>query len=492
MIADGVLKDLAANVSVRANKLQPPTAKGLAPADVALDLDLKDKRLKLNGSVKQAQIQPLEITGDVPVDVEALQRTKSLDPATPLHVEVKLPSSSLAFVPSLAPAVRYIKGTAAIDVKVGGTVASPEFAGSISSDVAGVRLASASLAPLNNVVARIEFTKNQVTISELKGGIAGGTFGASGTVKFEKITEPVLDLHFVTNKALVMQDDSITARVSTDVKATGPFNAGTLSGTVFITKSRFFKDIDILPIGLPGRPAPQPPSEPSVVSFPKPPLRDWKFDIAIKTADEFLIQGNLADGKVTTDLHLGGTGLSPWMEGSARIKNLTTSLPFSSLEIRDGNVFFTQDAPFLPKLNIRGTSTIRDYNVTVNIYGTAYAPEVTFSSEPPLPQSEVVSLLATGTTTKELMNDPNTLAGRAAFLVVQKYYRKWFKKDKSSSKQDNSMLGQAKFDVGAIDPKTGKQALEAKIPLSEHFTLSGGVDVGGDFRGQLKYVLRFR
>jgi len=492
--ASGTLADLAANVSVRGTGLQAPKAAKVAPAELALDVSLKDRRLKLNGSVRQALIQPLEIKGDVPLDIDAVRKTKTLDPKTPLNLEVTLPKSSVAFVSSLVPAIRFIKGTAAIDVKIKGTVAAPDFGGTIASDLDNLRFVDPGLPPLNNAVLRINFTRDQVTINQFTSGSAGGTLGASGTVKFAKITEPVFDLKIVSNKALVKQDDNITARVSADVKIVGPLNAGTVSGTVFITKSHFFKDIDILPIGLPGRPAPQPQPDagPTVVSFPDPPLRDWKFDVAIKTSDPFLIQGNLADGKVTSDLHFGGTGLKPWLDGSARITHLTTSLPFSKLEISAGMVYFTQDAPFVPKLNIRGTSTIRDYNISVSIYGTASAPQAVFSSEPPLPQSDVVALLATGTTTKELSGDPNALAGRAAYLVIQKYYHKWFGKKNEPAKQDNSLLGSAQFDFGAVDPKTGKQSLAVRLPMGDHYAISGGLDVGGDFRGEVKYIMRFR
>lgn len=492
LTADGNLKNLVADLAVRASKLRAASARNFAPADLALGINLKDNHLKVDGTLRQPLIQPLAVRGDMPVNVAAVMKSKTLDPQTPLNFEVSLPKSSLAFVPSLVPAIRFIKGTAAIDVKVRGNLTAPEFAGAVESDMDNLRFTDPGLPPLNNAVLRVNFTKNQVTLSRFTSGSAGGTLGASGLIKFEKITEPVFDLKVVSDKALVKQDDNITARVSCDLKVVGPLNAATLSGSVFVTKSHFFKDIDILPIGLPGRPAPQPPSQPSVVSFPNPPLRDWKFDVAIKTSDPFLIQGNLADGKATSDLHLGGTGLKPWLEGSARITHLTTSLPFSQLEINSGIIYFTQDAPFVPKLNIRGTSTIRDYNVTVTIYGTASAPQAVFSSEPPLPQSDVVALIATGTTTKELASDPNALAGRAAFLVLQKYYRKWFKKKDEPSRPDDSFLAHAQFDVGAVDPKTGKQSLAARVPLSEHFALSGGLDVGGDFRGQVKYLMRFR
>ena len=140
---------------------------------------------------------------------------------------------------------------------------------------------------------------------------------------------------------------------------------------------------------------------------------------------------------------------------------------------------------------MRGTSTIRDYNVTVYITGPATAPEAIFSSDPPLPQAEIVSLIATGATTQELSRDPNALAGRAAILLFQKIYRSVFSRNKPAPAND-SFLSRVRLDIGTIDPKTGRQAASIGIPLTNQLVLVGGLDVGGNFRGQVKYLVRFK
>src|SRR5438552_15340513 len=89
---------------------------------------------------------------------------------------------------------------------------------------------------------------------------------------------------------------SVTASAHTNLKITWPVMSATVKGNVALTNSHFLKDIDLIPIGLPGRPAPQPVEERPDYSIKTPPLRDWKFDIAIKTKDPFSIRGNLANG----------------------------------------------------------------------------------------------------------------------------------------------------------------------------------------------------
>lgn len=489
--AEGTLNELLANVSLRANRLQSTAAANFAPADIVFDANLRDDRLALDGTVRQRLIQPLRITGSIPLDVAKIRESQAIDPNTPLSVDVNLPRSSLAFLSTLVPAIRQSRGDAEIALRIRGTMAKPDLSGSVQANLSTLRFADQSLPPVGNFGLGISFTGDRLTINRCRGGLAGGFFEVGGGVNFASLNNPILDLRLQTRNALVLQNDDVTARVSSDVRVTGPMNAGSVTGTVWVTRSRFFRNIDILPIGLPGRPAPQPRAEPAVISFPNPPLRDWKFDVAIKTADPFLVQGNLANGRIILDLRLGGTGRDPWMDGSVLIEQLTASLPFSRLEIGSSKVHFQRDQPFVPMLDIRGTSTIREYDVGVTIYGSAYDPQAIFTSDPPLPQAEIVSLIATGMTTQQLSSDPNALAGRAAFLVLQKAYNNIFRRNKPPSNND-SFLSRIQFDVGVTDPKTGKQSTSIRIPLSDQFMLTGGLDVGGNFRGQVKYLLRFQ
>src|SRR5207245_474403 len=130
------------------------------------------------------------------------------------------------------------------------------------------------------------------------------------------------------------------ARANADIKVTGSFASANVTGDIAITNSHFLKNIDLIPIGLPGRPAPEPPSAQPEFSFPEPPLRDWKFDVAIRTKDPVVIRGNLATGGATGDLKLTGTGLHPELQGTVRLENVEATLPFSRLQVSKGLLCF--------------------------------------------------------------------------------------------------------------------------------------------------------
>lgn len=203
-----------------------------------------------------------------------------------------------------------------------------------------------------------------------------------------------------------------------------------------------------------------------------------------------MIRGNLANGGALVDMKLSGTGLEPRLDGSVRLQNVEATLPFSRLEIAQGFLYFNPDDPLNPGLDLQGTSLIRDYTIRVYVYGTANAPEAVFTSEPPLPQEEIISLLATGTTREELLSGGNVLAGRAVMLLGQQLYQKVFKKGQRTT--TNSAFDRLQVDVGGVDPRTGQQTATARYRVSDKVLLVGDIGVQGDFRGTVKYLIRFR
>ena len=497
--ADGTIQDLSAQLKISGRVLKAKMAAQLDPAEFDFDLTYGLKRLTLQADIRQRQIQPLTIRGRAPLDIEALIKQRAIDPHTPVEASIQLPPTSLAVLPKFTPLVRRIDGTAGIDVHLGGTVEKPVLSGAANIDLKNTRMADENIPALDTFHAKLSFANDTLAFSAFEGDLGGGKFKLGGNVKLAKLTEPIFDLRLESKDVLVKRDDSVTVRADTDIKLAGPFRAASVSGVIYVTHSRFFKEIDILPIALPGKAKPAPrsvQSGPLNVSFPNPPLRDWKFDLAIKTRkdDAFLVRGNLANGKAEIDLQLGGTGLAPTLEGNVHIPEFNATLPFSTLSISRGFVYFMKDTPFQPSLDIQADSQIRDYLIHAYISGKATDPQVTLTAEPPLQYSDIVALLATGSTVSEIGSNGDVLASRAAMLAIQQLYRKIFHHGQPPPEQKSgpSLLERFQLQLGAIDPRTGQQQATSKLKLTDQFYLLGDLGLGGQFSGQLKYLIRFR
>jgi hypothetical protein len=490
------------HLKLEGRKLYNPGMEKLDPAELDLTAHYSERELSLDVVARQKEIQPLTIKGHVPLDLESAITKHELDPNLPLDLSVKLPPTSLALIPKMVPAVRSAAGTVSIDAHVGGNVKTPHFSGAAILKLDYARMQSDGVPAIGKVNVNVGFTESTATLREFNGEVGGGTFRAEGNAQFPNFTSPTFHFHLKADEVLVMRNDSVTVRIDSDIGLDGNMASSKVAGNVFVTHSRFFKDIDILPIALPGRPktnatahlqpksvASTGPSKPALPAM----LKDWTFDIGIKTRpnDPFKIVGNLANGAASIDLKFGGTGADPWLDGTVRIDRLTASLPFSKLEITQGFITFSRDAFAQPTLDISAESQMRNYRINAFISGPATKPEVSLTSEPPLPQTDIISLLATGSTLSELSGSGDVLASKAAILLFQSLYHKVFK-NKSNPTEKLPMADRLDVDVGAADAKTGRQALSASFKLNDQLFLIGDVDVTGSFTGRVKYLLRFR
>src|SRR6266700_4734412 len=377
------------------------------------------KQLTISGKLKQAKIQPLELTANFPFDVPKIVHEKKMADETPVTAKMRLARSSVNFMRQFIPGVEELDGDAALDVDVRGTIARPVFSGSGDMTVNVARMTDPTLPAVQNFKARLNFARDALTIEQFGGELSGGHFKVTGGVTFPTLTTPNLDFQLKADSALVARNDTLTARADADIKIAGPFNSANVTGTIAMTNSQFLKNLDLIPIGLPGRPAPQPPASRPNFSIPQPPFRDWKFDVAIKTKDPFLIRGNLANGGAISDLHLTGSGLHPGLEGWIRLDKVDATLPFSRLEISAGFLYFDPTDPLNPQL-----------------------------------------------------------------------YRKIFKKGQGT--QSSSVFDRLDLDVGTVDPRTGQQQAIARFKINDQFVLLGDLGVGGDYRGMVKYLIRFK
>jgi autotransporter translocation and assembly factor TamB len=321
----------------------------------------------------------------------------------------------------------------------------------------------------------------------------------NGGIDLKDGTNPKFDLGVTGNQVLLTRSDGIIVRANLNLAIRGPLSNGEASGTIGITDSRFFKDIDILPLNLPGRPPPQP----ATAAMPKiavetPPFKDWKFNIAVRTDDPFLVQSNLARGKVTINLQAGGTGAAPSLTGFVRIDRLVASLPFSKMEIENGSVNFVQGGNMLdPSLSITAHSTVSDYEVRARIFGNASNPTVFLDSLPPLAQGDILVLLATGSPTSAYEQDPSLLAGRATFIVLQQAFKKLFPNTNRANQQKEPFIDRFSVNIapgnraGEPGNRAGEQNIVSSFKLTKNWQIIS--DFGtSNYQVRLKYLVRFR
>ncbi|MBV9463430.1 MAG: translocation/assembly module TamB domain-containing protein, partial [Verrucomicrobiae bacterium] len=487
----GTPENLQGDGKLRLRQFSLDAAK-VSPSSLDVDFTLRDRKFAAAGVLKQPEVQPLSLEASFELDLLKALEQRHVDLNVPVTARARLPRSSLGFLAGQLPNVSDLNGDVAVDAAASGTLGDPRLSGSVVLNVTHVQLKDRRVPEVSEMHAVLDFSGRELVFSKCAGQSAGGDFTVGGRVDFATLLKPVLDLRLKANDFLLLRNEQMVVRADASLNLTGPLGKALVQGDVGITKSRIFRNIEILPIGLPGKPAPQMAAEPLRVSVPMWPVRDWTLDLNVHTNDPFLLRSNLGYGEAVWQLKVTGTGEAPVIAGVANTKGLELILPFSRMKIRRGDVYFNETGVINPTLDFEGTTTVRDYQITAYIYGNLSEPKALFVSAPPMPQEDIVSLIATGATRTELTSGTTVLAGKATWLVLQQMWRNIFGGSQQPPAQEDDFLSRFEFGMGAPDPKTGREQMTASFKMSEQVHVIGEVGIEGGFGMRLKYLLHFR
>jgi hypothetical protein len=480
----------AIDAVLEAKDLRSPEKPKLPPAELKLTLVGRDGRLSLEGNASAPDFPPAVMTASMPFRPAEWAEDPALIAGEKLDARVDLPRIDISRFSSLVPSVRKASGVLTGDIVVAGEIGKPAIKGKIELTGGGFELKGDRHPPVTGTSATVELDFDRVTLKNLKATIAGGTLQGGGSVAIEHgragVLKPgALDFRVTGNHLPLLRNDSIIVRANADLRLTGNWERAALSGTVGVVDSLFYRDIELLPIGTPF-------TTPSVAALPKvdapvkapdsipEPFRNWTLNVLARTDEPFLIRGNFATGRVDGNVRVGGTIGNPAPKGELKISDFRAALPFSTLTVRSGFLRFDPATGFDPVLEIRGTAEPRPYQVSVFVYGRASDPQMLLTSSPPLPENEIMTLLATGTTTSGLEN-PQAASSRALQLLVEELRRGRFAVGKQL-RPVLKVLDRVDFTLAEEDPYSSESFSTATISITDRWFLSAGMGAEGDSR----------
>jgi translocation and assembly module TamB len=293
-----------------------------------------------------------------------------------------------------------LTGPAAIGADIGGTFANPTVRGALKADNA--RLESPVTGTvITNLVAQGRFEGPRLVFSRLGGQTpGGGTIEGSGNVTFSE-GKTLLDLSFNTAQAQILNRDDVAAKV------TGPLHVrssasggGIISGKLHLDSGRFtlgqassaaaVPQLAVVNAGL---------DETDVIEPGQ--LHPWKLDMAL-AGGNLQVRGLGIRSTWTTDLRVGGFADSPTFTGRADLVRGYYEFAGRTFRLDRGVIRFRGESPPDPLLDIRALAQVQGLDATVLVQGTGLKPEISFASNPPLPQDELLSRILFGTSITNL------------------------------------------------------------------------------------------
>ncbi len=429
--------------------------------------------------------------------------------STELKYQFKL-QGNLEYLQSWFPnlsEIRRIGGGLSFDVDLNGTPSEPVLGGTLNLKDLRASLPR-NQGELTEIAGQIQVDQNQIRILDtlsakfkgepiqLKGDLThasklfGSPKGSSQGDERHSLSESPIPIKVVNLSVDTGVLNLIPASLANEFRAygavhltlVGPPNELEVRGKVDLRRAFLFKRMQLL--------AERNPLPLEYFSFDEAPLKGLKFDVAIRCDNNFHVKNNLLNLSADVDLHLKGTGESPYFVGRIFSDNGSVRLPSTtSLKVDQLLVELLEKEPYNPHLQIKLINRLRGYDVDVFVHGDFERPEVTLNSFPPLEREKLLILVTTGYTLDDINR---TGAEKVAVLQAAKYLGFLLADYFSEAGEGKSFLDDFTLETEGARKIQGEDLIRLEYRLNDHFFLQGERDFYEDYNLNLGYRLQFK
>jgi len=284
-------------------------------------------------------------------------------------------------------------GRAQVNAAIAGTFDAPRIRGN-------VRVADASAnygdfpAGLSHVKGNFIFDSTRMVLDGVTAQTGGGTAQLSGTITYGD--GPLrLDLAANSDQVRVRYPVGMSWLAGGSLRLVGDSNAAVLSGHVVVDRLLMSEGFDLASlVGASSEPI----GAPTTAS---PFLRNLQFDLQADASPDARMQWTGANFQIDASLRVRGTWERPILLGHIHLLNGDMTFRGNHYKLTRGELNFSNPFRLDPVLNVEATTTIQQYDVTLDFTGPASRLSLSYRADPPLPSSDIISLLALGQTGQE-------------------------------------------------------------------------------------------
>jgi translocation and assembly module TamB len=250
------------------------------------------------------------------------------------------------------------------------------------------------------------FTSSTLELSRISGKAGRGTIEGQGSVGFAAASGYPIDIRLTLTDAQLARSDNIGATVSGTVAITNSrANGSLISGDLNLPNLRYqiirqgaAQVVELAGVRRKGEPLPPVGGAEEASGTPS----IWKLDLRVRADNQLFISGMGLESEWQADLRVGGTTATPELTGEAEVLRGTFSFSGRRFEVTRGRIAFTGGRTFNPRIDLVATSEIESVDVNINVSGTALMPQIAFTSNPGLPQDEIMARILFGGSVSEI------------------------------------------------------------------------------------------
>ncbi len=364
---------------------------------------------------------------------------------------------------------------------------------------------------LSQLHGTLEFNQNRLEVKSLTAMTGGGLLSLGGYLAYQHGIFADLT---VTGKGVhIRYPEGVSSLADLTLQLQGPQSNLLLGGDVLITRFAVSPDLDLAALAVAAN------SSVQTVAPPNAPSNHIRLDVHIASSPQLNFQNAFAKLAGDVNLRLRGTLASPSLLGAVSITEGSALIAGTRYDLDRGDITFTNPVRIEPVIDLSATAHVEDYDISLGLHGSPQKLSVSYRSDPPLPEANVVALLALGHTAnqqrlytqqqEQAISNPTTdaLLGGALNATVSSRIQKLF--GAGSVKVDPNYLGAFGNSTSRITVveqlgrtvtltyatdvnTTSQQLLQAEVAINRHISLVVARDESGVFSMVVKATRRYR
>lgn len=317
---------------------------------------------------------------------------------SPDHLKLNLGGSiDLRLLQLFTPFLDDISGPIRGQISLGGNLSSPEVYGNVDLNEVAIKLKDFSPV-FDHINSHLEFSQKRIIIESIRGSLAGGTLVGDGDITINGIRDVKVDVKAQLRNLQMEVPDHVQSSGSADIVFSGSWFPYTLSGSYRINQAYIDKDFSSESTDNNLRQS---------IYLPKN-IAASAFDVVVLDLQVLLdkkveIKNPQMAGFLTGQLQVKGPPNSPILLGTIKTQP-QAQLFFRDkiFDIQSGLIRFTDPTEVNPELYFTARSVVDKYEINMLLQGKAKSPQLVLTSQPTLPEQDIISLLALGLTTQKL------------------------------------------------------------------------------------------
>jgi len=361
---------------------------------------------------------------------------------------------------------------------------------------------------------KIQLRPSLLRIENITGSLDSGMFQINGDVALENFRPGSIQLDVKANKMPIIVPETMDALLNMDLSASGTMESILLEGDIVVLEGVYYKKVQTSLLES-MKEKTRTIKVPAIKTNPFV-FDNIRYDIRLKYREPFIVDNDIAYLEIHPDLTISGTLSAPVITGMAKVQTGTLTFQNKTFVVERGVVSFLDPYKIAPAVDITGSIKIRQWLISLMVYGAPDSLVVELSSTPSEADADILSLLVFGKTTYEMRSGNDADASSTEALLAQLLASSFGEDIKKTTgldylevKTDN---GEAQSGSGTINVTVGKDLTErmsvkytvgsgrdgyhqraaTEYKLIEYILLSGFQDIQGSYGGEVVFRIEFR